>query len=172
MTLSTELESACCANGECAETGAPSRCSSNCGAVLRPFSESCGEWSQQDEAFSDIRGLIELCADQTSAAQSSAVCLQSLGSISDAVTTSCCPFPASCPEGYPTTCNEDCAAVLEPFFESCSDWVKMSTDFAVLVPVIGMCEDTVYGAYTGSMFSHRCSRAESHRYIQATLPEA
>merc|ERR1712093_675490 len=38
--------------------------------------------------------------------------------------------------------------------------------------MIAMCEDTEFGAYTGSMFSHRCARAEAGRFLGAVLPEA
>lgn len=147
MSLSSDLESACCAEGECVATGAPSRCSNSCASALRPFASACGEWAQQDEAFSDISNLLEMCSHQSA---SGAACVEALGSISDEVTTSCCPDDAACPEGYPTACNDQCAAVLEPFFEGCSSWVKESADFAVLVPVISMCEAEVYGAYTGA----------------------
>ena len=85
-----------------------------------------------------------MCSDLSSTA-----CLDSLGVISDDVTTSCCPDDAACPEGVPTSCNSNCAGILEPFFERCSSWVKRNDDFAALVPVIDMCEETIYGSYTG-----------------------
>ena len=87
-------------------------------------------------------------------------CLQMVYDRSDAMTTACCANPADCETGAPTRCSEDCSDVLEPYFEICSGWVAGDPDFgAVLQPLIGMCEEAKFGAYSGSLFSHRCSTA-------------
>ena len=85
-------------------------------------------------------------------------CLQMVYDRSDAMTTACCANPADCETGAPTRCSEDCSDVLEPYFEICSGWIAGDPDFgAILQPLIGMCEEAKFGAYSGSLFSHRCS---------------
>ena len=92
---------------------------------------------------------------------------------SDAMTTACCANPADCETGAPTRCSEDCSDVLEPYFEICSGWIAGDTDFgAILQPLIGMCEEAKFGAYSGSLFSHRCSTAGKRQYLSTTLPAA
>ena len=92
---------------------------------------------------------------------------------SDAMTAACCATAADCESGAPTTCSAECSEVLEPYFEICSGWVKGDPDFgAVLQPLIGMCEEAKFGAYSGSLFSHRCSTAGKRQYLSTTLPAA
>lgn len=78
----------------------------------------------------------------------------------DQLTETCCTAEGGCQNGYPDTCNEDCAALWMPFWEKCSYYMILNfpkraavhparseySDFAA------MCEATQYGT------SNRCSR--------------
>jgi hypothetical protein len=170
MDLNDAFVAGCCADG-CPE-GAPTSCTADCSRVLLPIADSCGDWLKTDEALaSGMAAVVSLAAMcRTPPSPPGPNCVTMLSAIADSMNKACCAD--GCPDGAPTTCDDACAAVLVPYFEVCSGFVAEDPDFAVLSPLISLCEDSKFGAFTGSIFSQRCSTAELRGYLGTTLPHA
>ena len=169
LAIQDSLFAGCCADG--CPTGAPTSCSDECSAVVLPYAESCVESVRADPDLAAVLDIIGMCSE--SSAPAGPDCLQMLVDRTEEMNSACCVDAADCPDGEPTTCSATCADVLEPYFEICSGWVKSDPDFsAILEPLIGACEDAKFGAYTGSLFSRRCSTAVKRQFLSTTLPAA
>ena len=55
------------------------------------------------------------------------------------MTATCCDEASEdCSQGYPTTCNIDCAKVLLPFFMECAE--ELGDAYAMMVQVVALCQ--------------------------------
>jgi hypothetical protein len=68
----------------------------------------------------------------------------------------CCSDAGSCTNGYPLTCNEDCASLWAPFAQRCSIYV--AEIFPELSPFTAQCEERAYGA-------QRCSPTDYREHL-------
>jgi hypothetical protein len=167
--LDEGLETAC---------STPDACPPDCFDVFGPFATQCYAWAQTEPHMVDVVPAMEVCVDtQEDQLSATADCdgiideIQTQGTF--AVGGVCCADERSCDaNGTPTYCSSGCADVMVPFFERCSGWIKSSPEYSGLVPLVVQCEDTMFGSFTGSAFSRRCSRAEKGHFLTFDLPAA
>jgi hypothetical protein len=159
----------------------PDNCSEECEASFGGFASQCYTWAQAEPDMQDVVPLMRLCQQRqrSSAAtrcerlvaelESPAAVAAESGSDTD-WSTICCGGGQCDENGVPALeCNQECAELLVPLFAECSEWIRQVEHS--LAPAIELCEDTLYGAYTGSVFSPRCSRAEKGTFLGSQLPE-
>ena len=169
LAMQEDMFTGCCDDG--CPAGAPTSCSAACDAVIRPYADACGDWARNDPTLADLVALIGICSAPAPAPAPD--CLQMISDRADQMNVACCADAADCATGAPTTCGTTCADVLQPYFEVCSGFASSDPDFSpILQPLIGMCEDSKFGVFTGSLFSRRCSTAEKRQFLSTTLPAA
>ena len=74
----------------------------------------------------------------------------------------CCTEPDTCANGYPLTCNDDCASLWAPFAQRCSVYVEEI--FPELTPFTAQCEEQAYGA-------QRCSTTDYRDHLGSVAQE-
>ena len=165
-------------NGLEAVCATPSVCPPDCFAVFGPFATQCYSWARSEPSMADVVPAMEVCIDaQDELLSSRAECSALIADIEAQGTFevggSCCPSEDVCDsDSIPTQCTSECAEVMSPYFKRCSGWIENSRIHSTLAPLVAQCEDTVFGEYTGSAFSRRCSHAEKLHFLTTDLPAA